>query len=261
VLQTLLQAPVADHLARIGGEVRTAFDRACASAGVGAALLGPEARMTFVFGDNAAVPPERLEAAFVLECARQGVLTNSNILPSLAHDAEAVRRTEEAFGPALDRVKELVASGSQAVAAATRAGFERCGMPAAQDGRSPPAASLEAARDEGERLLLGGWMLPDAGEPCTVEAEGPGGVVTAATRVERPDLEQAFPAVGPARHGGFALALDAQSFRADRRWEVTLRARRGDRMLFSCEITRPAFGARAPDLNPPHFGDEGVLHL
>ena len=61
-------------------------------------------------------------------------------------------------------------------------------------------------------------------------------VVLAKCLRDIPDLEQAFPAVRSARHGGFALALDAKSFRADRRWEVTLRARRGDRMLFCCEI-------------------------
>ena len=77
--------------------MRASFERECTATGVQAELYGPDARMTFGFGDHAALPPERLEALFLTICAENGVLTNINILPSYAHDAEALELTAAAF--------------------------------------------------------------------------------------------------------------------------------------------------------------------
>jgi glutamate-1-semialdehyde 2,1-aminomutase len=260
VLHELRARPVGEHLAEIGAQVRASFDRVCGAAGVRASLLGPEARMTFAWGNNTAVPPERLESLFILECARQGVLTNGNILPSLAHDDEAVQRTEAAFRAAVERVAEHIRLGSAVLATAIRAGFERCGN--AGTAAQAPAAYLDAVRDEGTKLDVRGWILPDGeGSPCTVEAHGAHGAVVEADRDTRPDVEQAFPDAASAKHAGFALALDAERFRAGDRWSFELRARRGDRVLFSCPISRAARTWQAPSLDPARIDDAGVLHL
>ena len=258
VLLTVQREGVAEHLERVGAQVRAAFDRRCAEAGMHATLRGPEARMTFVFGDHAAVPYERLEAAFVLECARQGVLVNNNVLPSFAHDDEAVRLTDEAFGPALAAARALADAGVAAVGEAVRAGFAACGTQAGQD--RPPAGFLDAARDEGGHLLLRGWLLPDAGEPCTIVVRGPRGAERVAGRVERGDVAATYPDVAAALRSGFSLSLPPEEFVADGRWDVTICAMRGDETLFAGRLTRPRLTYDAADLRPSSFRD-GVLNL
>jgi hypothetical protein len=214
--------------------------------------------MTFVFGDNAAVPPERLEAAFVIECARQGVLTNGNILPSLAHDEDAVGRTAEAFAPALEAVAKLIAAGGEAVSHAMQAGFARGnGRPAVE---GMPAAFLDSARDEGRHLVVRGWMLSGEAQPCTVEVAGPRGTVRIADRVERPDLIGMGCDARAAAEAGFSVALAADEFVVDGRYVFELRGRVGDNPVFSCPVTRPTVHG-ALDLSPSRVNAEGVLEL
>jgi glutamate-1-semialdehyde aminotransferase/MoaA/NifB/PqqE/SkfB family radical SAM enzyme len=259
VLRVLRDAPVAEHLARVGADIRDAFDRACSNAGIAAALRGPEARMTFVFGNHAAVPPERLEAAFVIECARRGVLTNGNILPSLAHDDVAIARTAEVFAQALEPVRALVDAGSHAVAAAMRAGFARASTqpPAAQG--ELPAAFLDAARDEGGRLQLSGWMLSHEGGACTVEMIGPRGATRTAGPVDRVDLTQAWPATPAAKRAGFSVSLPADEFVKDGRYEFVIRGHDGEKAIFECPVSRSM--SHTIDPEPGRVDDNGTLRL
>jgi glutamate-1-semialdehyde aminotransferase len=257
VLRVLQDVPVAEHLERIGGQVRSAFERACDASGVRALLMGPEARMTFVFGDDTGVPHERLEAAFVLECARRHVLTNANILPSLAHDDEAVRLTEEAFGPALKAARELVDSGADVVGRAIRAGFERHRV---EDTSVPAMGCIDAARDERTRLILRGWLLPDGEGPCTVELSGPHGATVVAERVERPDVAAVHGAVAGALQSGFSAYLPSTEFAGNDGWEFAIRAYRGDETLFSLNVTRP-LAMRAAEQQLSRFDEHGTLHL
>jgi glutamate-1-semialdehyde 2,1-aminomutase/spore coat polysaccharide biosynthesis protein SpsF len=259
VIRLLLDVPVAEHLEQIGGQVRRAFDEACAVAGVSAQLLGPEARMTFVFGDQAAVPHERLEAEFVLGCARRQVLTNATILPSLAHDAEAVALTEAAFSGALEQVKVVVDAGAQAMAEAVGAGFERCGLPPNGPQRAP-AGYIEAARDEHTRLLVRGWLLADDEGPCTIEFRSPHGNTCVADRLERPDVASVYEGVPGASQSGFAVALSREDFVVSDHWDFEIRAHRGDRNLFYLRVLRPAAHLAAEPLSA-HLDGDGILHL
>ncbi len=256
VLRTLRDVPVAEHLAYIGELVRAAFDRACAATGVQAALLGPPARMTFALADDATVQREKV---FVLECARRGILTNGNILPSLAHDEDAVRRTEEAFGPALERVKALTGPAGEAVEEAVRRGFERCRVSAGEPG-DRRAGCLDTARDDGDQLFLRGWLVTGGDQPCVVEVSGPAGASRVAARAVRPDLAEAFPDARDALHAGFEVTLPAAEFVAGGRYEYVIRARCGNDILFECPVAQ-APARSAPEPRPPSIGGDGTLLL
>jgi glutamate-1-semialdehyde aminotransferase len=261
VLQTLLEFPVAEHLEQIGGQVRAAFDDACDATGVNAVLAGPNARMTFNFGDHAAVPPERLETAFVVECARQGVLTNGNILPSLAHDDESVHRTGQAFIAALGRVTELVEPSVQAMSEAMTAGFAAgSAAPDAACGHVLPAAFLDSARDDGSRLVVRGWMLSESGESCTVEAVGPRGVMRVADRDERVDVAAVWPDAPGARDAGFSLVLPRDEFVENGEYSFSLQGRCGDDTIFAVPIKRPQLN-HSFEPTPSRLSEEKVLHL
>jgi acetylornithine/succinyldiaminopimelate/putrescine aminotransferase len=251
VLRTLREVPVAEHLAHIGELVRAAFDRACAATGVQAALLGPPARMTFALADDATV---QRGTVFALECARRGILTNGNILPSLAHDEDAVRRTEEAFHPALARVEALTGPAREAVGQAFHAGFDRAG------GGGLGAGCLETARDDGGQLLLRGWLVADGEGPCVVEVLGPRGAVHVAERAVRPDVAQAFPGDPGALHAGFEAMLPASELVAGDRYRYTIRARRGDEVVFECPVAQ-APGRSSPEPCAPAVGADGSLQL
>ena len=256
VLRVLREVRVAEHLEYIGELVRAAFERACAEAGVQAALVGPGARMTFLFADEATL---RRETAFVLECARHGVLTNGNILPSLSHDEGAVQRSEEAFRAALARVKELSDSAREAVLQAMRAAFDRCGADPAE-GDDLPAASLDVAREEGSYLVLKGWLLEPDPESWVIEVSGPSGATCLARRVERQDVAAAFPSVPTALHSGFEVALPREQFVTGDRFDFRIRATRAGDALFDCPVTKP-LADLAPEIRAPRLAPDGVLHL
>jgi hypothetical protein len=216
--------------------------------------------MTFVFGEHGGVPHERLEALFVLECAQRQVLTNGNVLPSLAHDDEAVRQTEIAFGPALEVVKNHVTSGREVVGKALRAAFERCGT-TPSDNATEPDGFLDTVRDDGGNLIVNGWLVADGAGPLTIELTSPGGARVVADRVERPDVAAAYDGNAAVLHAGFSAILPAGEFLADGRWDLTLRGSRGDEALIICRITRPRFTYAGVDLRPSSLGDGGILHL
>ena len=104
--------PVAEHLARVGTELREHFDAACVRVGVDAQLTGPPARTTLAFAEAGGLSGIGLMTLFVQECLRAGVLTNGNFLPSLAHDERALEETRAAFDAALETVARAVDGGS-----------------------------------------------------------------------------------------------------------------------------------------------------
>jgi len=251
VLGVIRAQPVAEHLAAVGTAVREGFERACATHGVIAQLNGPPARMSFAFGDDAAVPPERLETVFLRECARNGVLTNGNILPSFAHDQEAIDRTMSAFDEALEATVELLRAGRAAMLEAIRSGV------ADEDG---PGGYLDAAREEGGRLLVRGWLLPKNRAPDAVEFVSSDGRQLLADPVKRPDVAQAFPSADGAEDCGFAAALPAEMFARGDDYDFTLRAREGDEVVFACRILRPQDGQRAVTVRTGRF-ENRTLHI
>jgi glutamate-1-semialdehyde 2,1-aminomutase len=259
-LQALKKEPVAGRLARTGARVREALQRAADAHGVRCELLGPEARMCFYFHEEL-VSRARIQRLFLAECARQGVLTGGDILPTAAHDEEAVERTENAFDHALRRVSEVHGAARGAVVDAMEAGWSVSGSVSSNGGRPAGAfgGSLDLVAENGDHLDLKGWLLY-GGEPVdAVEAVAEGGAVRRAVISERPDVAEAFPAIDGAARSGFELALDAPAFRAGGRYAFTLRAVRDEDEVFRCRVDRWQ-GGRS-DAPPPHWSSEGTLYL
>lgn len=260
VLRTIRDEAVPEHLARIGEAVRARFERACAEQGVLGQLIGPPARMSFAFGDDAAVPPERIETVFLRECARHGVLTNANILPSLAHDDEAVERTAAAFGEALKPAVEVLVAGRSAMAAAFEAGFaprsDNGGLPSEPGGLL--RGYLDAAREEGGRLLVRGWLMGAGGPPDAVEFVAADGEVLKAERQERPDVATLYKEASGAERSGFAGVLPASAFVRGDEYEFSLRAWKGDELMFDCRVLRPRDEARSVTLRNGQFAGRAL---
>jgi hypothetical protein len=122
-----------------------------------------------------------------------------------------------------------------------------------------PAGFIDAARDDGSRLILRGWMLSKEGDACTVEAIGPDGVAQVAERIQRPDVVRTWPNAARARDAGFSLALPADKFALSGRYSFELHGRCGDETIFACPITRPLMHLSC-DLGPSRWND-GVLDL
>lgn len=129
-----------------------------------------------------------------------------------------MRRTEEAFGPALERVEALTGPAREAVGEAVRRGFERWRASPGEAG-DLRAACLDTARDDGDQLFLCGWLVTGGDQPCVVEVSGPAGASRVAARAVRPDLAEAFPDAPQALHAGFEVMLPAAEFVADGRYE------------------------------------------
>ena len=249
VLHTLREKPAAPHVAKVGAELRAGFERICAETGVRARLDGHPSRMTFAFHNDAGIEAEQAQALFLEHCAREGVLTNGNLMPTLAHGDEALARTLGAFERALSAVTEVVREGKRAIGGAMRGGFAADGI-----------GFLDSVRAEPGHLFACGWMLLDDGPPDVVEAIGRDGARAVAERERRPDLADAHPAIPDAGTGGFRLTLPARDFASDGDYAFTLRGLRGDREVFACRAVRARAGHRAADHHPTR-GADGVLRL
>jgi hypothetical protein len=210
--------------------------------------------MSFHFDHHGVVSAPAIKSLFPRECLRNGVFTNGDFLPTYAHDAEAVERTEHAFDRAMSAIAGLVDAGGSAAAQAVRAGFADSGGTPSQHG--PPAGSLDLIAEQGRSLRVEGWMLaPTAANVIELVSEE-GGTVRA-ERIVRPDLRTAFPDVEGAEKGGFSAMLPARTFERDGDFSFTLRARIGDAEVFSCKVLRPS---RGPGGSGIRFAD-GVLYL
>jgi radical SAM protein with 4Fe4S-binding SPASM domain len=255
VLRALREQPVAQHVARIGAELRGGFDRACAEYGVGARLLGHESRMTLAFHDQAGIERDQAQALFLEGCAAHGVLTNGNLMPSAAHDDRAVERTLRAFENALSRIGELVTSAKGTLAEAIVLGFRAAG----EDERWS-RGSLDTVGAHAGRLEIAGWLLTEDGPPEVVEAVHDDGAIATARAVPRPDVARAHPAIPGAGMAGFNLSAPARDFARGDDYSFTLRARRGDHVIFSCRLARLHSEHQSAE-HRPTLGEDGTLHL
>ncbi len=256
VTRILRREPVTEHIAAIGSKLREAFRKACGRRSVRADLFGPSARMTFQFEEVGPLDAARLQTIFVRECAREGVLTTGTVLPSYAHDDEAVKHTVTAFTKALERVHAAIDAGREVLGAAVGAGFT--GSP--RDGSmGPPAGCIDLIREVPGGLQLAGWLLLPDGPPDVVEVVGPAGEVRLARGVERPDVEEVFPKVRNARRSGFEITLPATIFAAGDSFDFTIRARRRARTSFRCHIVRSRKGQPSPS-GAVVLGKDGTVH-
>ncbi len=250
-LGILRNESVAEHVARIGAEVRDGFEQACARHDLRIALGGPSARMTFVFQEDGGIPWDSLQALFVQACLERGVFTNGNILPSAAHDAAAVERTLEGFEGALAVVAEAVHGGRRAQEGAG----ESTSLPRAMIS----VGYLDELRRQGDELVLSGWALLDGGPADAVEIATPSGESFLARPTERPDIAVAHPDVDRAERAGYAAVLPLAAVReADGdRLVLRLRLRRGTRVAFLCRVIVESPPDASDAWPGPHWTGDG----
>jgi glutamate-1-semialdehyde 2,1-aminomutase len=260
VLALLRREPVAERLAVTGARVRESFGAARERHGVQATLRGPEARMTFDFAPDGGMLGQRIQIAFLKQCARAGVLTNGNILPSLAHDEDALAQTGDAFDAALGAVAGLVRAGTTALTDAVRVGFEAGDNGGAQ-GRRRSAGCLDVVATQGEQLLLHGWVVPGDGAPDTIEVIARTGNTHAAAPLARPDVAEAFPGVAGAERSGFAAALPASGFAHNGEFDCVLRALRSGETVFLTHIVTRRDGDAVDPVSPRWDAAEGTLYV
>jgi glutamate-1-semialdehyde aminotransferase len=260
VIHTLETEPVIEHLARIGSELRGGFADLCTQENLLCDTLGPEARTTFAFHDQGGISRDDISLGFVLECARRGVLTNGSVLPSYAHDDEAVEQSLEVFGEVLHLIGDAVRSGREQLRSAVRESFlvgTGADQPEGGQVTTLPHGSIDVVRAEGGALELIGWMLLPDGWPDVVEFRPPSGEPEVAEVVRRPDLAEAFPGLAGSENGGFSVRLPAERFARDGAYGFTMQARRGADTVFHCEVR--GRGSNRSSLDPPCWDGRVLL--
>jgi hypothetical protein len=247
---------VTEHLAWIGSELRRRFAAAAAEAGVRGEVMGPDARMTLALHDHGLIMREDLTAIFILESARQGVLTNGMLLPSYAHDEDSLDRTADAFSAAFELIARLTSEADEAMRAAMRQGFvSRNG---AGGEAQLPDGCIDLMRAEGNHMTVVGWMLLEDGWPDLVEFVGAAGGRVVAEPVFRGDLEAAYPQIEGCANSGFRADLPRWMFAAQGDWDFTMLAKRGAETVFSCRVQRK--DPWTPGDGSPRWSD-GVLRI
>lgn len=240
VLGVLRAEPVAEHLARIGEELRGAYHAACERHGLRSRLGGPPARMTFTFEDQGGYAWTELQALFVQRCLERGIFTNGNLLPCYAHDERAVARTVEVF----DEVVVGLASDVQASAA----------RPADAPRATAATGFLEAVVPEGDLLRISGWLLLTDRAPDAIEVHAPDGTRVVAECVPREDVAAANPGVARAARAGFSARIPSAAIATDDRRAFSLHALRAGELAFLC----PVFLGDAPWPGPCWLGDGAI---
>lgn len=160
-MQILATEPVADHLRRAGEAVRAAFEEEAAALGLDAVLTGHPARQQIVFRDE---PRDYLLGLFLTECLHRGLITNGTLLPSYAHDDDAIARSAEILRNAL----RAVAEQRQHPERVWRLPHE----PAVQ-------GWVDSLEWNGDRVTVSGWLLVD-GRPADIAT------------IDRPDVAAAL---------------------------------------------------------------------
>lgn len=260
VLRILRAEPVVEHIARVGTQVREAFDRDCEREGVRCRLVGPPARMAVTFEEGVAA--QRLQSLFMKECARHGVLTHGTLLPSYAHDQPAVERSVEAFQKALRAAAEIARASANATHEAFQSALVDGPSPDSGDGRQPgaiPGGALDRTFEKGTALEVTGWTLLPQGCPDGVDFVGPGGERWQGRRVIRPDLAEAFPGIPGAENGGFSVSLPADVFARDRDYEFTIEAGRSDGTALRLPVVHPRGLLPSSDRTPSW--SDGILYV
>jgi glutamate-1-semialdehyde 2,1-aminomutase len=99
------QEPVAEHVSGIGARLKGEIDALCLVLGVPARTGGPDYRFGLIFSETDPLRLTLIRTLYQQELLRGGVITyNGVMLPSYAHDDEAVGQTLSVVGAALQRV-------------------------------------------------------------------------------------------------------------------------------------------------------------
>ena len=111
-LRIYREEPVAEHVWAHGEELRAGIDALCRQLGVAAECKGPPFRMGLHFRPREPQQARLQRTLYMQELLKEGVITVTGImLPSYAHDAEALRQTLSAIGSALEVVATAARTG------------------------------------------------------------------------------------------------------------------------------------------------------
>jgi glutamate-1-semialdehyde 2,1-aminomutase len=112
-LETYRCKPVAEHVWSFGQKVKAEANRICHALGFQAEMSGPPFRFGPVFGKRDPIQLLLLRALYVQELLKQGVITyNGVMLPSYAHDEQALDETLAAMASALECVFRSARDGT-----------------------------------------------------------------------------------------------------------------------------------------------------
>jgi len=254
VLKIVRTEPVAEHLAKIGEELRSGFRGLCRELGIGWDLLGPPARMSVLFGGAGRLSAESLRDLFLQECLKRGVFTNGNFLPSYAHDRAEVAETLVGVRGALTVVAESIHADRATVV-----------LPVGGFPHGPRAhiaqGFIEKMEDDGAGLRVAGWMLLQERAPDAIELVTEDGRARRAERVRRPDIAAAFPNLAGAEEAGFEARLESSIREPGASWKFAILARRGEQVAFRCHVVRQVRDETPERAFEPLWLGGGVLYV
>jgi len=254
VLEFLKREPVCKHLAGVGRKVREQLEQLTRKVGVDCRLTGPESRMTFEFHGLEESSKTGIRNLFLQECLKNGVLTNGTLLPSYAHDDEAIDESMAAFEIALSVVAEAIQSGH------IDSSRPHGGSPA-----GPRAfiskGFLEGISREDEFVKIHGWLMLEDGAPDSVELVSVDGDVVPAACVRRPDLEAGFPLQPSAVMAGYEARLPQEVFRSNDNYEFTIVAKRAGQVAFRCLVVQQNVGTETNGDGGPYSTNDGVIYI
>src|SRR5262249_10305289 len=93
------EEPVARDVWEYGTRLKEGINRSCQAVGIGAACIGPPFRMALVFLDSDAERSRLKRTLYQQQLLKAGVVTcGGTMLPSYAHDEQALETTLEAVG-------------------------------------------------------------------------------------------------------------------------------------------------------------------
>lgn len=237
---------VSGHLERIGSRLRKQFHNLCSKYDIHCELLGPAARMTFVFQPQGHLNWDQLRSMFVLKCLENRVLTNGNVMVSYAHDECAIERTLVAYEVGLKYLRQQLDQNAE----------QGRGNDFAHDASSIQIRGCVDTIDSNEsELKMSGWCIVDGSVPSEVRAELLDGQHVQAAVNLRPDLANAFPDVVDAEQAGFSLSLPRRKLDEPRRFRIVVTV--GDIERYYCLVVEESV-AMNPLQKPLWFRD-GIL--
>lgn len=234
--------PIAQRVAEVGRRVAAGIEEAAAKERIPLRLVGHPARMELAFEDRGHLTRRAALGLFVQQCLERGVITNGLILPTAAHDGDAVDATIRAAREALCVIR--LAADGRAAALPPPFGPSTIGF-------------LDWARKVDGELEIVGWILPLGAPPDSVEIVDSLGRTTEATMGPRVDVARAYPRIAGADRCGWSVRLPIESDLAGATW--TLRARRGGRLVFRGRLVA---GLRSYERSfPRQLGDGHVVEI
>ncbi|MFK7768137.1 MAG: aminotransferase class III-fold pyridoxal phosphate-dependent enzyme [Mariniblastus sp.] len=254
-LRFMKQNDVAGHLEMIGSKLRDRFHELCQEIDIHCKLSGPSARMSFVFQAQGGLQWQAIRSIFVLECLKNGVLTNGNILVSYAHDDEAIDRTILAFEKSLKRVRSAIDASGMGVRTGTEFAFDASSVEI--------KGCVDAVQRSPEQMIISGWALVDG-----VVIDGLFAAFEDGTKIKseinpRPDIGEAFPAVENGANAGFKITIPKNSNGATN-VRFRLIGKVGSVERFHClvvdETSKPS-SKNQPPIKGPHWFRDGVLFI